>query len=275
MFPVMMAALALMQSPVCAAPEGAAQLWADPATRFVFIGENHGTSQAPAAFAELVCEAALTRQVQIALEMPIGMQPAIDAWMASDGGAEARAAFLADGFWTPTMLDGRSSVAMLEMLERLHAMKAAGRPVEVRAFQPSDPTPPGFDQAYYEIDMAQRLVRIAQERPEALVLILGGNLHATKIPRERDDLMFAAAHLPPKTIVSLTVANQGGLAWNCQAARSGGTPPEIVCGPHASGVVDDPSERGVILGPINDGAWDGRLSLGPTTASPPATAGTD
>jgi len=260
----LLAALALGQTLACAPPDGAGRLWEDPATRFVFVGETHGTAEAPAAFAELVCARSATGPVVVALEMPAGMQPDLDAWFASDGGSKARNILLAHDYWGLGHADGRSSTAMLAMLQRLHVLRASGRDLTVRAYQPSDGRTDGFDQSYYELKMARLLIDAAMLRPEARVLVLGGSLHAMKGASPRHGFLFAAGHLNPSHVVSLTTADQGGSAWACFG------PTRADCGERETGAAFDLDLRGVILEPQQDGVWDGLLALGPTTASPPA-----
>lgn len=268
MIPALMAALALAQTSTsapaitCAPPLDAALLWASPETRFGFVGEMHGTSETPAAFAELVCEASTARPVVAALELPETMQPELDVWMASDGGAEARTRLLALPWWDPARADGRSSAAMFAMLERVRALKAAGRDLTVRAYQPAMQRPDGFDQSFYEIEMAGLLAEAAYARPDALVLALGGSYHARKTAPARYGFLFAAGHLNPKVVVSLKTASQGGRTWACFSPTCGDT--DMGQGEF------DPERRGVIPGSQEDGAYDGLLALGPTTASPPA-----
>jgi hypothetical protein len=95
------------------------------------------------------------------------------------------------------------------------------------------------------------------------VLVLVGNIHASKIRFDRFDLLPAAAHLPRKATVSLNVAQQGGQSWSCQADG---------CRAYDSTARYDPQARGIIMGPVGEGAWDGVLAVGPVTASPPAAA---
>ena len=265
MIPALMAALALMQQPVCLPPPHAELLWANPETRFGFVGETHGTNETPAAFAEMVCEASATRPVVVALELPEAMQPDLDIWMASDGGDAAQTTLLDHDYWSVDHADGRSSHAMFAMLERLRALKSAGRDLTLRAWQPNSARPRGFDQSYWEIGMAERLVQAAYSRPDAYVLVLGGSNHARKTIPERYGFRFAAGHLKAATIVSLRVALQGGRTWACFG--------EAPCGDADLGQGNfDRERRGVILEPQEDGAYDGLLALGPTTASPPARA---
>lgn len=263
MIPALLAALALAQQPVCSPPPHAELLWANPETRFGFIGETHGTNETPAAFAEIVCEASATRPVVVALEMPEAMQPDLDVWMASDGGAAARNTLLNHDYWIVDHADGRSSHAMFAMLERLRALKSAGRDLTLRAWQPNIVRPPGFDQSYWEIGMADRLVQAAYSRPNAYVLVLGGSNHARKTISERYGFLFAAGHLKTTNVVSIRVALQGGRTWACFG--------DAPCGDSDLGPAEfDSARRGVVLEPQEEGAFDGLLALGPSTASAPA-----
>ena len=211
----MLAAAALLASSACAPPSGAEVLWA-PEHRFVVVGELHGTSEAPAAFAQLVCAAAEQGPVTVALELPTEMQPQLDVFLAAADDAGAAAVLHSTMFGGTETADGRTSVAMVEMMQAIRRLKVEGRDVTLRAFQPSNRRPASFDQNYYELDMAVELTRAAADRPESRVLVLVGNIHASKTRFDRFDLMLAAAHLPRKETVTLNVAQQGGHAWNCQ-----------------------------------------------------------
>ena len=267
MFAVLMAAAVLAQPPVCDAPPNAAVLWEAPSTRFVILGEVHGTTEAPSAFGEMVCEASSGRPVVVGLEFEDMAQPAIDAWMASTGDADDRAAFLASSAFTRKFEDGRSSVAMLALFERLRLLKTEGRDVSVAAFRPTMPPPPGFDQNYGELAMAQHLSVMAQARPDALAMILVGRFHASLAPI--GDFRPAASHLPPAEVVSVILTPQGGTLWSC-----GGDDPLPVCGINQAGGEDDGS-RGIVLRPGPDSRFNGALALGPLTASAPARQGSE
>src|SRR5690606_5013751 len=132
----------------------------------------------------------------------------------------------------------------------------------VIAFQPSEPRPSDFIQAYYELDMAHLLAGGAAARPESRVLVLVGNLHARKTPHPRFEELGipAAGHLPAAETITLNFPQQGGDAWNCGVTE---------CGPRVVAASGDAELRGVILRPEGDGAYDGLLAVGPTTASPP------
>ena len=256
-------ALALAQS-ACAAPEGtAALLHGDP--RFIVVGELHGTTETPAAFAAMVCEASQTGAVTVALELPEAMQPNLDAFLEADNDDAARETLRGTAFLT-WIDDGRSSRAMLDMMQSLRRLRADGRDIVVRAIQPDSPRPPDFPQSYYELEMGYLLSRAAVDRPTSKVLVLVGSLHArkTRVPAMPHLGLPAAAHLPAEQTVSLYVVAQGGEAWNCAP-----------CGVNPIAVGYDPEARGAVMGVDGDGAYDGILALGPSTASPPVSARED
>ena len=254
----MLSAAALL---ACSPPAGAEVLW-NPDYRFVVVGEIHGTNETPAAFAQLVCAAAERGAVTVALELPTDIQPDLDAFLEATDDASAAALLQSALVGSMETADGRTSVAMFEMMQAIWRLKADGVDVTIRAFQPSMKRPATFDQNYYELDMAVELTRAAAERPESRVLVLVGNIHASKTRFDEFDLMPAAAHLPRKDTITLNVAQQGGQAWNCQAEG---------CGPHRTSAPYGAEVRGIVMGPVSEGAWDGLLSLGPVTASAPAT----
>lgn len=213
---VALALLAASAAPATCTPiEGAAMLWSKRETRWVIVGEMHGTNETPDAFTNLVCLAAKSRgPVTVAIEYPADMQPVLDAWLASDGGEAARTALLAGPFWRKPMQDGRTSVAFLRMLDRLRLMHRAGTVLSVRGFDvPAD----GSDKRDRNAAMADRLTKIADTTP-ALTLVLVGNYHAIvrEMASPRGPVHPAASLLPADKRVAVDVAGAGGSMWNCQ-----------------------------------------------------------
>jgi len=215
----MLAALALLAAstaaPQCQPVNGAATLWARRDTRWVIVGEMHGTNETPDAFVNLVCLASRARgPLTVAIEYPADMQPVLDAWLESDGREAARAALLAGPFWRNPMQDGRTSVAFLRMLDRLRLMHRAGTVLSVRGFDvPWD----GSDKRDRNAAMADRLTKIADTTP-GLTMVLVGNYHAIvrEMPSPRGPVRPAASLLPADKRVAVDVAGAGGSMWNCQ-----------------------------------------------------------
>lgn len=260
MIATLLAAAALASSSACTPIPGVEALWKDE-IRYVVVGEMHGTTETPAAFADMVCAARGKGPVTVALEFSEGMQPMLDAFMAAESDEAARAILAAYPHGPFVHHDGRGSVAMLDMLLRLRAMRHETPSLKVVAFAPDSPRVQGFSQSYYELDMGHRLATAARKAPGSRMLVLVGNIHAQRKTIESRNLTPAVVHLPSAEVVSLYVVQQGGTSWNCGGEACGANPlPENY----------DAAARGVVIQPYGDGAFDGVLALGPTTASEPA-----
>jgi hypothetical protein len=251
----------------CLPVAGQELLWATTSARYVIFGELHGTAELPALFGDVVCEASRDNRVVVGLEYDRRHQPALDAYLTSDGGRSARETLLSDMQWPANDLaDGRTSQAMLALIERLRLLKSAGADLSVIAFRPRfDPSAHAAEgQEAGERGMAHSWSEIAAAHPQARFLILVGNLHARR--SESMGIRWAAMHLPAAETITLVEALPGGEAWTCQAQG---------CGPHPLGRSGTALPRGIYLSPVRDGpstSYDGRYSPGrPVTPSPPAS----
>jgi len=259
--PLLMAAAAAPAEPACAPIAGWEEVLADDAVRFVILGEVHGSNEMAAIFADAVCLTAQARPVVVALEQGEVDQPAIDAFMASDGDAEAKRAFLGARMWNGPMKDGRSSEAYFRLFETLRQMRHAGRIASVVAFEPwrfeTQPTPDEYEKAM--ADLVQ-----AAGQSGATVLALVGNIHAMRTEVQwQGGYMPMAGHLPPAATVTLNLVADGGESWNCQGGPDS-------CRANASPGPPQPHQRGVELSADNGEPFSGVLYLGSsTTASPP------
>jgi hypothetical protein len=246
----------------CSPVPGAGQIWSKPAVHWVFIGELHGSNETPAAFRDLVCDAiAQGKRVTVALERPTSEQAALDNILTTKDLAAAKESLLQLPRWKEGM-DGLSSEAMLRLLVSLRELHRLHPDLKVVAFDaPYTGTAPGArDEA-----LGHALLSLSPAKPNDLVLILTGNLHAMQASKRGYDL--AAMYLPPKEILSLLVTDRGGESWS--ESTTGG------CGPSKNGVPDKDPNRpyGIFLDPglARYGKYDGVLSLGvPLTPSAPA-----
>lgn len=228
-------ALSTKMAPLCTPVAGSAALLAMPDRRAFLFGELHGTNEIPALFGDLVCQAAADGPVIVGLEMSESSQGALEAWVGSDGGPSALAALLRDRHWR--FADGRASEAMLSLVERLRAMKAAGRQISLLAFVPADAA--RLIGTAYERAMAAIWRRALSQAPSARLLVLVGNIHS-RTERYRD-LEPAAMHVPRAETLTFGPLPVGGSANNCSAEA---------CGLHPVGPVLEPMPpRGVIPTP--------------------------
>ena len=254
------AAAAYAAVPECRPVPGASDVWSRPKLRFVLVGEMHGTTETPEVFGDLVCAAQeLNRPLLVGIERPSAEQKAIDRFLASEDHDEAVRALLREPGWN--VLDGRSSRAMLALLEELRTFRLRGGINGVIAF---DDARTGEPPAQREQRMAGMLIAAAGRVPDCLVIVLTGNLHASQKPVARlGAYPWMVMLLPSGETLSLLVTDRGGDAW-----------PQTTdgCGAH----VLPPSggdERGIVLGEARavKRGFDGALSTGlPSTASPPA-----
>ncbi|HVS12334.1 MAG TPA: hypothetical protein VMV46_00280 [Thermoanaerobaculia bacterium] len=236
--------------------------------RVVLLGEVHGTAEAPAAVAALACRALTTGvPVTIALELPETERARIERFLDSQGGAAARAALVAGDLWRQSQQDGRTSVAMADLLESLRRHRNAG---ELRAALFDRPSAQGSR----DLAMAERLATLSDESRDRLTLVLTGNLHARIAAGAPWDPEFVPMGLHLRRLrseldlIALDLTHEGGTAWICQGGASG-------CGPVGLRGTED-AEPGLELLPATAaGLFHGRFHLGPITASPPASgAGT-
>ncbi|WP_260597536.1 hypothetical protein [Sphingomonas endolithica] len=253
------AALLSATAPSCAPVPGANHLW-QPNIRWIIVGEMHGTNESPDAFVNLICLAAKTgRPVTIALEYSSDDQAAIDAYLSSDGAAQARASLLKLSLFASDMQDGRGSIAFLRLWEQLRVMKQAGRIVGVVASDVGRSTPQGQER---NAAMAQTWTSITAAN-DGIILALVGNLHAMRRPITiaNRTIVPAGSIMPAKRTITMTIDGNGGKAWNCQ---------DDGCLQHDNG---DPRQaaHGITYLTAADRQWDATYELGvPTTAAVPA-----
>ena len=235
--------------------------------RFFIFGEKHGTNEYPALFADVVCNLAKTRSIQVSLEYSVESTEAVRDFVASDGSVAARARLLNNDAWDARYADGRSSTAMLKLLESIRQMKAAGLPITVFCSQPDVKTlQPQF---YNELYRANLWALNAVEEPSTISLVLVGTAHAALF--DNDDLGFlpAAAHLHPSDVVSVGPLLEGGYQWSLDVTPDG--KPQM--GPHALPGKASARGRGLVSGRREIIGFDALYSTGGSvTPSPPAGA---
>jgi hypothetical protein len=194
-----------------------------PSGGVALFGEMHGTSEIPRTFGEIACQlvARGDAAVTVGLEIPESEQPRIDAFMSSDGGAAARGALQASSFWTRpgTAQDGRSSAAMLELLDRLRALRRTAPSLRVATFDLREITARTGDGIDWDGEMANRLEAIRHENPSATLLVLTGNVHARTAVGTPWDASFVpmGRHLADALpgLLAFNAAFAAGEAWVC------------------------------------------------------------
>lgn len=160
----------------CQPLKGIDAVWTRAPGAVIWVGEMHGTNEMPALFGDMVCAAGADGQpVVVVLErLPIE-EVFWGIFLGSDGGDEARGLLLFGFQWRSPSQDGRSSTAMLDLADRMRVLKAGGRRVSIdfidRAFDPAKPA---------DAQMAQTVMGVRAQHPEARILVYTGNFHAMK-----------------------------------------------------------------------------------------------
>lgn len=232
--------------------------------RVVMLGELHGTREIPRFVGDVACHAARRGvPVRLGLEIPRGDRPALARFIAGPGDAAARTGLLASEHWQRPDQDGRSSEAMLALIDRVRALRSAGLDVDLFAFDIEAPT-----QEWNERDaaMAAAILEHAAAEPGALVLTLSGNLHN----RTRPGLPWDPSAVPmgvhvrgqAASALSLDVRYVGGSAWICQES----------CGRAEVGGSPEGEPRRIALGAPDEHGHDGVYAVGAITAAAPAVA---
>jgi len=193
--------------------------------KVVLLGELHGTEQSPAFALNVACHAAAAKlPVLVGLEHRPAEQQRVDAFLQSDGTEQDLNAFMAGPQWQSSYQDGRNSQAMLGLYDGLRELKKARATISVVLFDESGAK---GGQAR-EQAMAGHLKRAVVAAPEALTIVLTGNMHSrlqvgTPWSREHQPMGYLLGkNISAEKIVALDVAHAGGTAWVCLANNQGG-----------------------------------------------------
>ena len=217
----------------------------------ILLGEMHGQVGSPAFAVDLACrEAVRAGHGTLALEIPQDEQPGIDAFLA--GGPKE--ALLAGAFWTRPAQDGRSSVAMLHLLEEARRLQRAGVPLAIRTIDATN-----------EKDRDAAMAKVVLGLPPPAV-VLTGNYHTRVVvvgtwnPDKR--WMGVQIREQRPDVVALDVRYGAGEGWTCQGM-------DDECGLRPMrGNGDAPAF--LIDRTARPEGFHGTYAIGVATASPPA-----
>lgn len=275
----------------CALPDGWNKVQARH-PKYVIFGETHGTEQEPALVGQVACALAKRgERLLVAIEQDAIYDAALQrAWAEPD--SSFAAALRAYPGWRGRN-DGVGSIAMFDLLVRLHRLTASGDTVDVVAF--NGPRDRGQEQRFakllgqgpHEAAQADNLQTATARKTYDRVLVLAGAFHARKQPIKTSAGTFDAmgrrlAHAGQT--VSLYLLDGGGTTWGCAMTPGLHVEPgqpvlsdTVHCGVHAIsptatlGVapvlrMGDPPET------EQSGDYDGYVWVGRVTASPPVDA---
>ncbi|MBN1204810.1 MAG: hypothetical protein JXB05_07795 [Myxococcaceae bacterium] len=201
----------------------------------MLIGEQLGSSETPRVVGDAACQsAAAGLAVTLGLSIPRTEQERINRYLASPGAPGDQDELLRGPFWRRPYQDGRSSRAIMDLIDRIRSLRTYGLFISVVAYDTDEATGTARDALLSEVWEKRR-----KERPEELFIILAGNTHARTVEGtswDRDFVPMArrlASNDPGMRIFDLSYAQ--GRRWGCDLNRQA----KLVC----TVVGASPSER--------------------------------
>lgn len=239
----------------------------------IVIGERHGTREIPAFAGALACDLLRSgRPVILALELDGDQQEAVNRYVEateSDAG-RARDALLAGPAWRESCQDGRTSQAVVDLLEQARQWRSAGARIGVLALRrneslrvpttpadlvPLDPLGNELQRHGYDRVMAENLVYAAVLYRQFTVVALVGAGHASTVHgRDEDPDFDPMGRLVAQAVATsfIGIRTEGGTSWGAGGSRCGASPVD------ASRFFDGASRIDVVV------------PIARVTASPPA-----
>lgn len=185
----------------------------------LLVGEQLGSREAPAVVGELVCQVAEAGlPVALGLSIPRTEQERVDRYLASAGAPSDQDALLEGRFWQRPYQDGRSSRAIMDLIDRVRAMRMAGLSVTLLAYDTDlagGSKRDGLQAAFWN-------QRREAQRAEVQV-ILAGNTHTRTVagaPWDQDFTPMAHLLKSPRLVV-LELSYAQGTRWGCDLDRDG------------------------------------------------------
>ncbi len=233
----------------------------------MLLGELHGTQQVPHFVAQGVCQIATQGiPVTVGLEVPHVYQAQLETFLASAGREEDWARLMEIPFWRSPYPDGRSSEAVVYLIEALRKLRAQHMDVRIFAYDH-----PALEGGAREDAMAREVLARTTDAARRLVLVVSGNLH----PRQKKGLPWDTDYQPMglrvaekhEQVYSLDIAYKAGTAWICAM----GAEQKLDCGVKPAKGQDNGDRYFVqLFGGRNDQGFHGIYYVGQVSASLPA-----
>ncbi|MCP3135858.1 TraB/GumN family protein [Pyxidicoccus xibeiensis] len=241
----------------------------------VLLADPLGTRELPAAALRMMCDAAAKGlAVTLAVSQPAAEQRLLDAYLASAGTSQDAQELLGgSSFWRRVHQDGRSSGAMLWLVEQARRLRAAGHAVSVVAFDADQGK--GNER---EAQMAKHLLEHRAKHPDAWMVVLAGGTHVRTASVDWDsgfEPMGARLAKARPSVRALDVGFTRGTQYSCRYTVWEDVECEVFAispTKQARHMTDIPA--GVKLYPeAHEEGFHGRLYVGALNASPPALQG--
>lgn len=231
--------------------------------RYLVFAEVHGTNEMPELFAEIVCQFAIGEPVDVAVEWPTKYFEPLNNYISGKNSNQfLTPRQIAQDITSSASPDGRTSEAIVEMIEFFRTIKNRGGDLVLIPFVPS-PNDERFagHQANYEKGLAHSI--LSRQSLHRRTLVLVGNIHAQKKTYELsagDSFEPMVTYLPEDVTLTLAPRIESGLAWNCT----------VECGEHPLPNRDLAGKAYIEVFDAPKSGFDGAWLIGVVTASRPA-----
>jgi len=282
----------------CPEIEGIENLLSEQSPEIIVIGEVHGSNEPPQFIEALVCQS-LKQGYRTALALELSDKEGLyKEYLSSSGDEMALKELFKDHLWTPSRADGRSSEAILNLIESLRLRFSKGEDVAFIPFTGTLDAAPFFDtesktlldeNTFFDANekaMADAIISGSETSNAEKTIVLVGSTHARNGKITFGDLNYRAMgdFLDPSNTVRLNAVTSTGTAWNCKQnekqklvcseSRVGGQDLKISgveqLGGYQIFLKDDPSASDLTSNLKIADYYDGLVYVGAATASFPA-----
>lgn len=242
--------------------------------RTLLIGEQLGSREAPAVVGDVVCQASAAGfTVVLGLSIPRTEQERINRYLASPGAPSDQDELLRGAFWRRPFQDGRSSRAIMDLIDRVRSLRNYGLFISLVAYDTEEAIGSARD---------ARLAVLWEERrkshPEELFVILAGNTHTRTVEGTAWDKNFVpmAKRLvaSEKSLLALDLSYAQGKRWGCDLNRNAKLVCTVVGATPSERVAAAPGQTPYVKmfnAPTEEG-YHGMLYVGELSPSLPATS---
>lgn len=215
--------------------------------RILAIGELHGNNQTPLIAARIAEALTDTHDVVLGLEIEQQNQYGLNEYLRTGDKKVLRLL----GHFAREYQDGRSSVAMVELLERVRQNSR----IQVIAFDPDFSN----DEQDRDTKMAQHIIEVVAAHPLKKLVLLAGNIHsATKIGSPFDPkfrpMAYQLSALPQSPIkssevLSIITRHENASLWVCANDNSADCGPKDLNRNHSAYVTAVPFDSYFLMEP--------------------------
>ncbi|QCZ94221.1 hypothetical protein [Salinimonas iocasae] len=233
----------------------------------LFIGETHGTREVAGFVTDLISHSVKTSPVDLMLELPADMNELIQHYFSDTITSKE---LLGHSFWTRNIQDGRSSVAVFNLIKRVKALRGERKAVDIIAFDTRRDGKKKLGDR--ETIMAQNISAHIEKANEHVIIIVTGRVHANKALLLDNNRQAVATQLTEsQRFTSVNMVATSGDYWACFSH------PEKIfdCGRKVIGArqmtgFDQAMPEGIYINMKSDKHFDGILFFRHVESSPPA-----